>query len=171
MEVVMKISLDEIAVLARALIDASGKVEEAENFLKTAKERERLLKEETIPSAMREIGLEKIKLETGETITIKEDVYASIPKNNKKEALEWLDSNGLGGVIKRDISVLFGRDCDEARIKVLIDFLIENGYEFSQEESVHAQTLKALIREQLAKGSAIPLDLFGAMPVTVAKIS
>ena len=45
------------------------------------------------------------------------------------------------------------------------------GLQPSLDQSVHAQTLKAFLKEQLAMGTNIPLDLFGARPVWTAKLS
>jgi hypothetical protein len=41
---------------------------------------------------------------------------------------------------------------------------------YSDKEGVHAQTLKAFIKEQMAKGVDVPLELFGAYPYSKAVI-
>ena len=37
----------------------------------------------------------------------------------------------------------------------------KNGYLPDQKKEVHPQTLKAFVKEQLQKGQAVPMDLFG----------
>ena len=52
----------------------------------------------------------------------------------------------------------------------LMNYLQDGGLTVKFNESVHAQTMKAFLKEQIAKGSDIPLDLFGARPVWVATV-
>lgn len=166
----MSISLDSMAALARALVDADAAVEQAEVNLKDAKERARVLREETIPSAMQELGLEEIKLDTGQKLTVKQDVYASIPSDKKEEAYNWLDVNGFGGLIKVEVKTDYPKGEAQAALQ-LFQELQDRGLNAQYGQNVHAQTLKAFLREQIAAGSNVPLDLFGARPVWTAKLS
>lgn len=166
----MTISLDQMAALARALVDADGSVEQAELNLKEAKERARILREETIPSAMQELGLEELKLDTGQKLSVKQDVYASIPSAQKDAAFQWLEDNGFGGLIKVEVAADF-RKGEAENAMALFKELQERGLQVGFDQSVHAQTLKAFLREQLAAGTNVPLDIFGARPVWTAKIS
>lgn len=166
----MTISLDQMAALVRALVDADERVEQADSALKAATERARTLREETIPSAMQELGLEELKLETGEKLSIKQDVYASIPAAKKDQAFLWLEENGFGGLIKVEVAADFRKGEADAAL-VLFHELQERGLQAALNQSVHAQTLKAFLREQLAAGTNVPLDLFGARPVWTAKLT
>lgn len=166
----MTISLDQMAALARAMVDADASVEQAEASLKEAKERARILREETIPSAMQELGLEELKLDTGQKLSVKQDVYASIPSAQKDAAFQWLEDNGFGGLIKVEVAADFRKgEADQAA--ELFKELQQRGLQVGLDQSVHAQTLKAFLREQLAAGTNVPLDLFGARPVWTAKLS
>lgn len=160
---------EQIAILAQALIEAEQQVEFAEMRLRGAKEKVRQLKEETIPCAMQELGLEKFTLTTGENVTIKNDVYASIPADQKPTAYAWLLNNGFGGLIKTEVTVSFGRGEKETAEKLAHE-LANKGLTTVISDDVHAQTLKAFLREQLANGSSIPLELFGARAVSVATV-
>lgn len=162
--------LSELKGLIDALVDADADVEKAENLLKASKEKARLLREETIPGVMMEMELDEVKLDTGEKVSIKQDVYASIPKASTGAAYEWLDKNGFGGMIKTDVSVSYGRGDLEAAVDLRND-LADKGLEVDMSQSVNAQTLKAFLREQIAKGCEIPLDLFGARPIWTTKIT
>ncbi len=166
----MTISLDQMAALARALVDADGSVEQAELNLKEAKERARVLREETIPSAMQELGLEELKLDTGQKLSVKQDVYASIPTAQKDAAFQWLEDNGFGGLIKVEVAADFRKGEADAALELFKE-LQQRGLQVGFDQSVHAQTLKAFLREQLAAGTNVPLDIFGARPVWTAKIS
>lgn len=167
----MSISLDDMSALARALIDADAAVQAAESALKTAKERSRLLREETIPSAMQELGLEELRLDTGERLRVQQDVYAAIPAADKERAFDWLAEHGFGGLIKVDVRAHFGRG-SASEATQLAHELRGRGMDATCDQSIHPQTLKAFLREQIAAGnSSLPLELFGARPVWTAKIS
>lgn len=163
------ISLDKMTTLARTLLGFDEAIERKELELKNAKERARTLREETIPSAMQELGLEKLTLSTGQEITIKQDVYASIPKSDKEKAFQWLQDNGFGGLIKLDVNTKFNRE-DGLAAADLYNELSAKGLVTSLTQNVNTQTLKAFLREQISKGANIPLDLFGARPVWTTKI-
>lgn len=163
-------TLTEMAELARAMVDADKAVEQAEATLKVATESARQLREETIPAAMQELGLEELKLDTGEKLSIKQEVYASIPKANQAEAYAWLEEHGFGGLIKTEVSTPFGKGELEAAMQ-LVERLQSEGLPAEASQSVHAQTLKAFLREQLAQAADIPLELFGARPVWTAKLT
>ena len=159
-----------MTALARALVDADVFVKEMEANLQDAKERARVLREETIPSAMQELGLEEIKLETGQKLSVKQDVYASIPAAYKAAAYQWLEDNGFGAIIKTDVTVQYGKG-ELEKAQELFDELISRNMAPDLTQNIHAQTLKAFLREQISAGTAIPLDLFGARPVWTAKLS
>lgn len=170
------ISLDEVRQLAVAMINAEREVERIEDDLKAAKKRVRLLSEESIPSAMEELQLKNFELLSGEKVSVKPDVYASISDANKPKAFLWLEENGFEGLIKTELSVQFGRDSAEEVEKLMLAIQKLNEEEGlllapDLSRAVNAQTLKAFLREQLAKGEkGLPLDLFGARPVTVTTI-
>lgn len=163
------ITLDNMSEMASALLEAEQKTKAADEVLKKAKEHERILREETIPSAMHELGFESIKLDSGQKITVRQDVYASIPVAKRDMAYTWLTSNGFGGLIKTEVSTTYDRGDLEKAI-VFCHELQELGLKATLKQSVHAQTMKAFLREQLANGENVPLDLFGARPVFVTKI-
>lgn len=177
------ISLSEMTEAAQTLVAAEQATAEAEQALKDAKERERLLREETLPGMMAELGVEKMTLQDGNEITVKQEVYASIPEHRKTEAYKWVEDNGFGGIIKTVVAVPFGRGEMEQAINLLDELAtmgITNG---TIDRSIHAQTLKAFLKERLAEmqeiaGSedpeddrkVVPLELFGARPVMSAKV-
>ena len=166
----MSTTLNDVQLLCQVLKDSEQLADSLEESLKFAKERVRYYQEEAIPTAMQEIGLTSATLETGEKLTIKQDVYASIAVADREIAYEWLETNGFGGLIKIEVAVAFGRD-ESDKAENLVKFLLTKNLEPTFGKSVNAQTLKAFLREQIAAGSKIPLELFGARPVWVAKLS
>lgn len=161
--------LQQLADLSRALVEANKAEDDADKLWKLAKERRRAIEEEDIPAVMTELGVAKLKLITGEEITIKNDVSASITVERKNEAHGWLIEHGFGGLIITEVVVPFPRDQIEKAAE-LADELAENGFEPEFSTGVNAQTLKAFLREQLAAGKDIPMELFGARPTKIAKV-
>lgn len=169
-EQTMPITLDDMSNLAHEMILADESVKKAESLLKLAKAQHARIKEETIPSAMQELGIKSYTLETGETLKLEQAVYAAIPKAKKVECFNWLDENGFGGLIKTEVKIQFGKDERDQAIE-RYESLQKEGMQPAIDMSVHASTLKSFIKEQLAKGEDFPLDLFGARACFEAKIS
>jgi len=163
------LTLYQIAGLARALLAADRSVEQADLALRKEKEKRRIIREETLPGAMQELGIEKLTLETGDTITISREVYASIPAGARANAHRWLQEHNFGGLLKTEVTVAYGRDSAAEASELAIE-LEQRGLSVMAIEKVHPQTLKAWLKEQLQAGTEIPLDLFGARPVWTAKI-
>ena len=163
------ISLDEMASLARVMAEAEDAVRQQEASLKEAKEKARRLREETIPAAMQELGIDKLELNTGEKISVSQEVYASIPNEHRDDAFRWLNDNGFGGLIKVGVSSSYGKG-EQSKAMELFQELQERGLNAKFDEGVHPQTLKAILKEQISTGANVPLDLFGARPVWTAKI-
>lgn len=144
-------------------------VSEAEARLKELKETRRKLVEETIPQALAEMGYKTMELDDGAVVSVKQEVYCSIPKKYEVEALNWLHENGYGDLVSRDFECKFKKGEDEDSSK-LAEFCSENDLSFTMKEKVHPQTLKAQLKKWIEEGKPVPLEWFGARPVTVADV-
>lgn len=164
--------LGEVAALARRLVAADARVAEAEEALRTAEAHARRLREEALPEAMAELGLAELQLDDGTKISVALEVYCGIPAAERERAFQWLEDNDFGGLIKTEVKVPFGRNDDErAALRKLVQILESERFEYQAKQDVHAQTLKAWLKEQLREGRQdLPLQLFGARPVTLAKV-
>lgn len=162
-------ALQQISELARRQLEWESEIERLETVLKEANEKLRKIQEEDLPAAMAEAGMKAFTLANGSKITVKDEVAVSIPKDRKYEAYAWLRENGYGDVIKHNVVVEFGKEDDDAALR-LMEYCERQGKRAEDQQSVHAQTLKALVKEQLAKGIEIPFDLFGAFPYSKAII-
>jgi tRNA splicing endonuclease len=94
------------------LKDLEDEIANAEESVKKLKEKALHLSAIEIPAMMDEMQITKLKLRDGESVEIKKIYGATIPKDKQEEAFEWLRNNGLGDVIKNDITVTFGRGED-----------------------------------------------------------
>lgn len=179
----MSITVNELTAAAQTLVQAERDTEAAEAALATAKERERTLREETLPGMMQELGVDKMTLIDGAEITVKQEVYASVPAHRKEQAWAWLEVNGYGGLIKTEVAIPFGRG-ELEKAQELLDELATQGITDGYiTRDVHAQTLKAFLKERLANPKTelteeevaagmtlLSLELFGARPVMTAKV-
>ena len=58
------------------------------------------------------MGLSSLKLADGSAVDVKPYYAANISLKNREAAYNWLRSNGLGDIIKNEITVSFGRNED-----------------------------------------------------------
>ncbi len=163
-------TLEQLAQLAKLLVTTEKNEKACLKTHKDAQAQVRKLREEEIPSIMLELGVKRLDLDTGQVLTVTQEVFASIPAANKTEAFAWLEDNKFGDLIKSEVKVNFGRG-ELTNAEALISSLVDQGLEPVFAESVHASTLKSFLKEQIAAGNSnLDLDLFGARPVSIAKI-
>lgn len=145
-------------------------VERLQSLLSQAQDRLKDLAEKQVPEMMDEIGMENFKTTSGLEIKVSEVIRASIPKNRLPEGLSWLRKNGHGALIKRAVSVAFGKGEDQQAEK-LKESLISENYSPEDKASVHASTLSAFVREKLKEGEELPQELLGVHRQRIAKVS
>ena len=134
-------------------------IEQAEEILKNKKKNNDHLSGEIIPTMMSEMGLAHIKLMDGSSVDVKPNYSANITIANREAAFNWLRNNGLGDIIKNEISVSFGRNEDNKAADYAA-LAQERGYQPTQKLKVEPMTLKALVRERIEAGKEMPTELF-----------
>jgi hypothetical protein len=145
-------------------------IEEQEKKLKELKRNQELLSGEVIPTMMTEMNISTLKLADGSAVEVKPVYGASIPVAKKEEAYTWLRENGLGDLIKNEITVAFGRNEDNKAV-AYATLAQGQGYEPIQKLKVEPMTLKALVRERLESGQEMPSDLFSVFAGNRTKIT
>jgi hypothetical protein len=166
----MNEGVNRVAELAKELLEAKARVDEADKALKEAQDRYRRIERDDLPTLMSEYGFAELKLTDGTVVTIVDDVEASISEQRREAAHAWLVENGFSCLIKSNLELKFNREeMDEAR---LLAEKIEDmtGRQVDISEKVHPQTLKAFIKEQMAEGNTVPFDIFGIFPFSRAKL-
>jgi len=146
------------------------KIKEVEENLKNLKQQADTLSGEVIPTMMTEMNISTMKLADGSAVEVKPVYGASIPVAKKEEAFNWLRENGLGDLIKNEVTVSFGRNEDNkaAQYAVLAQ---GQGYQPTQKLKVEPMTLKALVRERIESGKDMPSDLFNVFAGNRTKIT
>ena len=109
---------------------------------------------------MSEMGLSELKLQDGSHLKFSTSYRATITEANKEAAFNWLRNNGLGDIIKNEISVSFGRNEDN-KAADYAELAKGQGFQPTQKMKVEPMTLKALVRERIEAGKDMPTEIFG----------
>lgn len=153
--------LAQIAATARDILAAQEAVAEAEEALRAAKAHLKTLQEDVMTELMTTAGQEELTTIDGLKVKIVDMVRGTPPKDKEKAAYDWLRKSGNGGIIKSELSADLGK-AKEEDIKKALEALKAVGIaKASHKQSVHWQTLGALVREKLAKGEDVPLETLG----------
>ena len=153
--------LDIVSRLANEAATLERELADAEKLMKEKKSALHKITDEQLPEALEVMGLQKFTLVDGSEIAVKPIYAASIPKDRKEEAFQWLRDHEFGDLVKNNVTVTFGRGEDETA-KEFVGLCGEQGFVPSQLEKVEPMTLKAWLRERVEAGDPVPLDLFGA---------
>ncbi len=152
------------------LKNLEDEIENAEESLSKLKEKAKYISNIEVPQMMEEMHITKLKLKDGESVEIKKIYGASITPDNQEQAFTWLRNNGLGDIIKNDVTVTFGRGEDNKAAEYA-NLARGNGFEPVQKIGVNPMTLKALVRERLESGQDVPADLFKPFEGNQTKIT
>ena len=148
-----------LADQVKKLRDLEDQVKAEEQTLKDKKKEMEKISGEVIPTLLSEMGLSSLKLADGSAVDVKPYYAANISVANREAAYGWLRSNGLGDIIKNDITVSFGRNEDNKAAEYA-NLAKGQGYQPTQKLKVEPMTLKALVRERIENGKDMPMDIF-----------
>ena len=159
-EVIDKTSnIKSLAEEVKKLRTMEDQVKLQEEALKISKKELEVVSAEIIPTMLSEMGLSSLKLADGSSVDVKPFYSATITVQNRDKAFNWLRINGLGDIIKNEISVSFGRSEDNKAAEYA-DLAKGQGYQPTQKLKVEPMTLKALVRERIENGKDMPTDIF-----------
>ncbi len=152
-------NIKSLADQVKRLRDLEDEFKEDEESLKNKKREIEKISGEVIPTLLSEMGLSSLKLADGSAVEVKPYYAANISVNNREAAYNWLRSNGLGDIIKNEITVSFGRNEDN-KAATYANLAKGQGYQPTQKLKVEPMTLKALVRERIEAGKEMPTDIF-----------
>jgi hypothetical protein len=159
-----------VSRLAKLQWQLTINVAAAEDDLNDAKKLLKKVAEEDLPMAMEEVGIKKFETDDGLTVEYKPEVTASISVANRETAYAWLIANQFGGLLKLNVEVHFERG-DREKANKLAEMIRKKGVEVDVEQTIHAATLKAFVKERIADTESevpFPQELFGAYPYNIA---
>ena len=160
--VITKNILSNITFMAAEVQTRESIVAKMEDDLKNAKARLRKVQEHDLPEAMLACNMETFVTSDGLKVSVKETLYASIAAKNKSVAGKWLIDNELGALVKEDVVIGFDGGDHEAVQELLDKLTLIGTKNVSTSESMNTASIKAAIKELLADGKEVPLELFGA---------
>ena len=159
----------ELSEAIEQLKSVGAQVLATESKLKELKAQEKYINNFTIPEIMNKMNLSTVKLKDGSELSIKKVYSATMKADKKAEAIQWLRENGLGDIVKNEITVNFGQG-EENKAMAYANLARGQGYEPSQKEAVHAMTLKVTMEDWKNKGNEVPEDLFWTFDGNQTKI-
>ena len=165
----------EVSTIAAECIKLKQKedeIAELEDKLKAKKEEADNISSNVIPELLAEQGLAEIKLADGSKVSVRKEFRATLKKDEiaREGAYQWLRDQGLGDIIKNNVSVTFGKGEDD-KAEQLLNLAAENGFQPQQKSDVAWNTLSALYQERVEAGLDMPSDSFSLWIKDKTKIS
>ena len=153
-------NIDKLANKIKEMQAIQKDIEQNEEYLKQRKKDLEQVSGEAIPTMLSEMGLSYLKLADGSSVEVKTNYSATITQANKEKAFNWLRENGLGDIIKNEMTVSFGRNEDNKAAEYA-ELAKGQGFQPTQKMKVEPMTLKALVRERIEAGKEMPTEIFG----------
>jgi len=153
--------LESVAKVAKNIRDKEELISELEEKLSAEKKALLKLTDEDLPGMFIELGLNKLELDDGSTVEVKQTYGASIKVDNRPAAYDWLREHDYDDIIKNTVACNFGRGEDEVA-KQFAEFASTQGFDAQTKTEVHPQTLRAFVKERVEAGEEFPMELFGA---------
>jgi len=163
-------NIKSLANQVKSLKELEDELKADEESLKNKKKEIERISGEVIPTMLSEMGLSSLKLADGSAVDVKPYYTANISIANREAAYGWLRSNGLGDIIKNDITVSFGRNEDNKAAEYA-NLARGQGFQPTQKLKVEPMTLKALVRERIEAGKDMPMDIFNVFVGNRTKIT
>ena len=168
--------LGKIARYATRHRELTEEIEAAENALKVKQLELRTIEETQLPEALQSIGMESFTMKDGFVIKLTKMVNAGIPvgapPDQREAAFQWLRDNNAGDLIKRTVTLAFGKgeDLDAQKLVDTAAQLFPNHIP-DDKQSVHAKTLSVWVAERLEGGLPVAEALLGVYVKHYAKIT
>jgi hypothetical protein len=149
----------QITDLCKYAKNTQAKIDELNSQLAQQQGHLAKLLEVDIPEAMKVAGLKAFTLEDGSVVQCETKNYGSYTKENEPAVFAWMRKNGHGSLIKNIIAIQFGKGEDEKAEKLKALLVSKKFTNFIQNESIHAGSFKAFVREQLEAGNKLPKQI------------
>jgi hypothetical protein len=160
--------LKQLGTLARHQLKVQDEIAELEKQLATKKDELFKVSEMEIPDLMDELGIDGFKLNNG--VRLKVNPYYT-GKITSEEAMEWLNENDYGDIIKGSVTVPYPKGFDQSKLQAIVAAAKELGLNPDNREEVHHSTLKAWIKEMVETGQQFPRELFNVYVGRKTKLS
>ena len=166
---VTQVNPDQLSNEIKTLQEINQEILNQEEKLKELKEREKYYSGIIIPDLMQQLNLKTLTLKDGSQIEVKNVFGASIIADKKQEAHSWLRTNGLGAIVKNEITVKFGLNEDN-KAEQYATLARGQGYDPDRKVAVHASTLRTTLEDFQTRGGKIPSEFFRTFEGNQTKI-
>lgn len=155
-------TIEKVVELAERCRNLETEISAAEDALKEKKKERDRIATVDLPEAMDDMDLETFALKDGTSVSVREEMFASLPKKRMDEIEEYLRSIGAQDLVRHEVGLTFGPGEDDVADGVL-SILRERYSEHGPFDRVNVNTasVKALVREMLERGEDVPLELLG----------
>ena len=154
----------------KKLQDIQQEIQNYKDRIKDLEESEKYFSQIVIPDMMNAMNLKTMKLKDGSEIEISNKFFANALAAKRAEAYQWLRENGLGNIVKNEITVRFGKD-EDTKATQYATLARGQGYEPEQKVSVHAGTLRVALEDLHSRGGQIPSEYFSTFAGYQTKIT
>ena len=161
---------EKLSQQIKTLQDIQQEIDNHKDKIKELEEREKHFSQVVIPDMMNAMNLKTMKLRDGSEIEVSNKFFASALAAKRPEAYNWLRENGLGNIVKNEITVRFGRDEDN-KAQQYATLAKGQGYDPEQKVSVHAGTLRVALEDLHSRGGKIPSEYFSTFAGYQTKIT
>lgn len=165
-------SLQQLHEAADEAAQLEQLVEDLEQSLKDAKKALNRVKGTVMPDLMTEVGFQSFT-HNGVKFELADFVSGSLPSDPEKKAaaIDWLTANEGADLLKSQVVASFGRSQHNVAAAVADELKGKFGSDgIELKESVHPQTLQKFVRERLASGDPVDLDVLGVYVGRVVKL-
>lgn len=164
------VDLSEISALAEKQLELEGEVDALEQQLKDKKEELRKVAQDQLPAAMKAARMTTFTLDSGQVVSVKEELSLSVPKKRKLDIIKIIRDDFdhpelISNVITAEIDKGKDNVAGEAMHK-----LSELGLEPVRAEDVNSSSLKSLLLKRRKEGKNDDLNYFGGFLVTKATV-
>jgi hypothetical protein len=178
-------ALASVAALAQQQLSHEAEVARLESLLKDANKRLSALRDGDLPTAMATLGLDEFRLTSGDRVQVRERYVCGQlddgptrdegrSREERLNALAWLDRAGHGDLARRTITVVLGAkssDIERQLLALLAQHPRANSFTVDHRLVVPWNTLSAFTREQVRQGEDPPLGVLGVTVMRQAKIT
>lgn len=164
--------LETLTNLAARQVEIEDEIAETEQKLKDLGEKLRTIAWQQLPEMMEKCGAEELTIKGGYKVKVEKKLQVSVPKKNKEKAYAWVEDQGGSALVKRAFVIAFDKEQEKFARKFKRDCeQRKNALPMEETKTVHSQTLNKFLRDKMADGVDVPLDLFGGFQQKIAKIT
>lgn len=178
--------LEVITGLGERVVELDTEIEQLERSLAELNTERNRIQYGELPTLMKEAKMTKFTLLSGVEFRVEPEIKANLPApgtiaktkdeseaelllNRLRSGLTWLRTHKAASLIKNVITVEIGKSGDAAATAIM-NFVAKQGLTATRTETVHPSTLVSFVKEQLAKGTAIPFDIFAISDASKAVV-